>query len=115
MGAFVSFLIDFLGNRKQDDYSTVAENLIKSFQSPGCNTSTTLYFLHAHLDKFPENLGDVSDEQGERFHQYIKTMKKRYQGRCDWHIIADCCWNSERDCIAVCHRRKSNKRKCLPR
>ncbi|CAH1994487.1 unnamed protein product [Acanthoscelides obtectus] len=28
-----------------------------------------------------ENLGAVSDEQGERFHQDIRTMETRYQGR----------------------------------
>ena len=35
------------------------------------------HFLHSYLDKFPDNCGDVSDEQ-ERFHQDIKTMKERY-------------------------------------
>jgi hypothetical protein len=31
------------------------------------------------LDYFPENLGAVSKEQGERFHQDIKEMETRYQ------------------------------------
>ena len=39
-----------------------------------------VHFLHSHLDKFPENLGDITEEQGERFHQYIKVMGERYQG-----------------------------------
>ena len=69
----------------------MAENLIKGFQSPGCYKSIKLYFLHAHLDKFPENLGNVRDEQGERFHQDIKTMEKRYQGSWDRHMMADYC------------------------
>ena len=34
---------------------------------------------HSHLDFFPPNLGAVSDEQGERFHQDIAIMEKRYQ------------------------------------
>ena len=42
--------------------------------------SIKVHFLHSHLDKFPENLGDVSEEQGESFHQYIKVMGERYQG-----------------------------------
>ena len=33
---FVSVVINFLGNRKQDDYSILVENLIKSFHSLGC-------------------------------------------------------------------------------
>ena len=31
----------------------------------------------------PPNLGAVSDEQDERFHQDIATMEERYQGRWD--------------------------------
>ena len=29
---------------------------------------------------FRLNLGDVGEEHGERFHQDIQTMEKRYQG-----------------------------------
>ena len=42
--------------------------------------SIKLPFLNSHLDQFSENLGDVCDEQDERFHQDIKTMEERYQG-----------------------------------
>ena len=112
--AFVSVVINFLGNRKQDDYITLVDNLIKNFHALGCNMSIKLHFLHSHLNRFPENLGDVSDEQGERFHQDIKTIEKRYQGRWDQHMMANYCWSLERDCVAICHRRKSSKRKSLP-
>ena len=43
--------------------------------------SVKVHFLHSHLDYFPENLGAMSEEQGERFHQVLKTMEKRSQGR----------------------------------
>jgi hypothetical protein len=39
-----------------------------------------VHYLHSHLDRFPENLGDLSEEQGEIFHQDIKTMEFIYQG-----------------------------------
>ncbi|KAL7630004.1 UNVERIFIED_CONTAM: hypothetical protein RMT77_019877 [Armadillidium vulgare] len=55
--------------------------------------SIKIHYLHSHLDNFPENLGDVSDEQGERFHQDIKTMEERYQGRWNSHMMADYCWS----------------------
>ena len=42
---------------------------------------TKIHFLHSHLDFFPENCGAVSDEHGERFHQDISLMEKRYQGK----------------------------------
>ena len=35
--------------------------------------------LDSHLDFFAENLGTMSDEQGERFHQDIASMEQRYQ------------------------------------
>ena len=40
--------------------------------------SIKVYFLLSHLDKFLDNCSDVSDEQGEWFHQDIKTMEERY-------------------------------------
>ena len=33
-----------------------------------------LYFMDSHVEYFPENLGNYSEEQGERFHQDIKVM-----------------------------------------
>jgi hypothetical protein len=44
------------------------------------------------MDRFPENLGSMSDEQGERFHQDIKEMETTYQGRWDSVMMADYCW-----------------------
>ena len=37
--------------------------------------------LESHLELFPENLGEVTDEHGEIFHHDILSMKKRYQGK----------------------------------
>jgi hypothetical protein len=41
---------------------------------------------------FGENLGDVSEEQGERFHQDILTMEKRHQGKLTSSMLAYYCW-----------------------
>ena len=38
--------------------------------------SIKVYYLHRHLDYFPENLGGLSEEQGELFHQHLRTMKE---------------------------------------
>jgi hypothetical protein len=54
--------------------------------------SLKVHFLNSHLDCFPENLGAVSDEQGERFHQVIKEMETRYQGRWNVNMMGDYCW-----------------------
>ena len=42
--------------------------------------SKKVHFLHSHLDRFLENLGDVSNKQDEKVHQDIKVMEEQYQG-----------------------------------
>jgi len=69
--------------------------------------SLKIHFLESHLDFFPENLGEVSDEHGERFHQDILAMKKLYQGKWTSGILADPCWTLKRDVHEVQYRRKS--------
>jgi hypothetical protein len=51
--------------------------------------SLKVHFLDSHLDFFPENLGAVSDEHRERFHQDISNMEKRYQGKWSLSMLAD--------------------------
>jgi len=45
--------------------------------------SLKIHFLHSHLDFFPERSGAVSDENGERFHQDISSVEKRYRGKIE--------------------------------
>ena len=71
----------FVGNHRRDGYAMVMSNLIESYEKLGCRMSLKLHFLHFHLDFFRDNLGNVSKEQGERFHQNIQVMEKHYQGR----------------------------------
>lgn len=108
--SFVLVAKNFLGNKKADNYAQLVEDMLLHFNKLGCNMSIKVHYLHSHLDRFPENLGDFSEEQGERFHQDIKTMENRYQGRWDAHMMADYCWNIMRDCSGRCHTRKSYKR-----
>ena len=69
-----------------------------------------LYYLFCHLDHFPENLGVMSEEQGEKIHQDIKVMEKRYQGQWDTHMMADYCWCLMQHCSEKNYKRKSYKR-----
>ncbi|KAI6647766.1 hypothetical protein LOD99_8607 [Oopsacas minuta] len=71
--------------------------MLVSYQALGCLMSLKFHFLQAHLDNFPKNLGDMSEEHGERFHQDIKTMETRYQGRWEVTMMADYCWCLKRD------------------
>ena len=43
------------------------------------------------MGRFPENLGTMSDEQGEIFHKDRKEMVTRYQGHWDAVMMADYC------------------------
>ena len=45
----------------------------------------------------------MSDEQGERFPQNIKTMEEHYQGRWDNQMMADYCWSIKGDLNSIEH------------
>jgi len=98
---------DFLGNHKAANYQDVVQDLLTSYKAMGCNMSLKIHFLESHLDFFPENLGKVSDEHGERFHQDILAMEKRYQGKWTSSMLADYCWTLKRDVPEANYRRKS--------
>ncbi|GFW74769.1 uncharacterized protein TNCV_963441 [Trichonephila clavipes] len=99
----------FLGNKKDPNYKALVAELLQNYKILGCNMSVKVHFLHSHLDYFPENLGAVSEEQGERFHQDIKEMERRYQSRWNVNTMADYCWILKRKNSRE-HSRKSTKR-----
>nr|CAH7733771.1 unnamed protein product [Callosobruchus chinensis] len=95
--AFQNVCMNFLGNHKSDDYVAHVEELLLAYKAMGCNMSLKVHFLHSHLDFFPENLGAVSDEHGERFHQGIAKMVKRFSGKWNASMLAEYCWFLGRD------------------
>ena len=78
--AFRMIVEGFLGNHRRDDYAMVVTNLIESYKKLGCRMSLKLHFLHSHLDFFRDNLGNVSEEHGERLHQDIQVMENVIKG-----------------------------------
>ena len=64
----------FLGNTCVPDYQACIGKLLKSYEDLGCRKSLKIHFLHSLLNFFPPNLGTVSDEHGERFHQDITKI-----------------------------------------
>jgi hypothetical protein len=71
-----------------------------------------IHFLESHLDSLPENLGEVSDEHGERFHEDIMLMEMRYQS--EWTssmlednslLVSSNSWTLKRDVPDAKHRR----------
>jgi hypothetical protein len=81
----------FLGNHKAQDYKEIIEELMINYEALNCHMSLKLHFLHHHLNNFPPNLGDVSDEHGEKFHQTLMRFEKRYSD--NENMLADYCWS----------------------
>jgi hypothetical protein len=96
-----------LGNHKAENYHEIVSDLLMAYKPIGCNMSLKVHFLGSHLDFFPENLGAVSDEHGERFHQDIYNMEKRYQGKWSLSMLAGYCWTLKRDVKQETHIRTS--------
>ena len=72
----------------------------------GCNISLKVHVLHSHLDFFAENLGDVNDEHGKRFHQDISVMEKHFIEKWNPGMLADYCWNIKKEDDALYKRIK---------
>ncbi|GBM42013.1 hypothetical protein AVEN_3249-1 [Araneus ventricosus] len=73
--SFKLVITSFLGNKKDPNYKSIVEEMIKNFKILGCSKSLKVHFLDLHLS-FPENLRAVCEEQGEIFHQDIKEMER---------------------------------------
>lgn len=64
-------------------------NILTAFRISGCIMRTRLHYLFSYMDRFCANLESMSDEQCERFHQDIKDLEPRNQGRLDAILIVD--------------------------
>ena len=69
---------EFHVNHKSKHYKRYVNEMLAQFHSLNVSMTLKIHHLHSHLDFFPGMLGSVSDEYGERFHQDIVTIKKRY-------------------------------------
>ncbi|KAJ4444869.1 hypothetical protein ANN_06666 [Periplaneta americana] len=90
--AFKGLVLNFLGNRRNENYEELVQNLLLAYETIDDNMSLKIHFLHLYLVFFSENCGDFSDEHGERFHQEISTMEKK-----DNNMLADYCWTLARN------------------
>jgi hypothetical protein len=59
--------------------------------------SLKIHFLYSHLSFFPENLGAVSDKQGERFirvcsSQNGATVSGKMGSSYEWRLLLVCLW-----------------------
>lgn len=61
---FVAIVKGFLGSTKASNYVDLVEVMLTNFQALGSRMSIKVHYLFSHLDRFPENLGNMSEEQG---------------------------------------------------
>ena len=51
--------------------------------------SLKVHVLQSDLDFFAENLGEVSEKYGERFHQDITVLEQRFKRKWNHSMLAD--------------------------
>ncbi|KAJ8869239.1 hypothetical protein PR048_030811 [Dryococelus australis] len=102
---FTNATKNFLGKQGAANYREVANEIVVAYRNLGCSMSLKVHFLHSHLDSFPGNCSDVSDEHGERSHKDIMTIEKRCEGKWMPNMLADYSWNLIRDCKETEHKR----------
>ncbi len=82
--SFRDVVANFLGNRKASNFLDLVNTMLEKFHNLGCNMSLKLHFLYSHLNYFPENLGKVSEEQGN---DSIKISKRWKQDTKDGGML----------------------------
>ena len=100
---------NFHGNIGAENCQELTEDMLSLYHKLGCNIYLKIHMLHSHLNFFADNCGMVSDELGERFHQEIATMEKRYQGKQSNSMLADYCWKFSRNAPEQLHKRQARR------
>ena len=77
--SFASVVEGLLGNYKADNFRETVEELVNIYGKKGCGISLKLHVLLSCIDEFKDNMGDYSEEQGESFHQDVKSFEEHYK------------------------------------
>ena len=78
---FESVVNGFLGKHRAKNFKKLVDGPVEAYRKMGCKMSLKVHVLHAHLDEFKDNMGDYSEEQGERFHQDVRSFEEHYKGQ----------------------------------
>ena len=88
---FTNVVQGFLGDKKDDNYKEIVDELLSKSTRARVQNEHQTALLTQSLGQVSRQPGDDSEEQGERFHQDIKVMEDRCQGRWDSHMVSDYC------------------------
>ena len=102
--SFKQMIHNFLCSNKSKNYADVVQDMLIAYKKLGCQM-LKIHFLHSHSDFFPDNLRNVSDEHGERYHQDISEIETRHQGKPGDRMMGDYCWYLNRESDAPNRRR----------
>lgn len=108
--SFLALCKHFLGNKKSADYAEIVQEFLTAYADMGCNMSIKIHFLHSHLNFFPDNLGQFSDEQGERMHQEMECIETRFQGKSTINMLSNYCWSLKRDTDDSAYKKTRNSK-----
>jgi hypothetical protein len=114
--AFQAVCEFFFGNELSPHYRDFVDEMLKAFKEMGITMSLKIHFLNSHLERLTEHgytLGQVSDEQGERFHQEIAQIEKNFKSSAVQHgyagMLGDYCWQQSSDEFNPKHNRKTKQ------
>ena len=107
--SFVSVVEGFLGNYKSDNFREIVEELVDAYEKMGCRMLLKLHTLHSHIDEFKDNIGNYSEEQGERFHQNVKSFEVHYKGQYNKSMMRDHIWNIVHESELMYNRQSRKK------
>lgn len=99
---------NFLGNRRASNYQEMIKEMMEHYEKLNINITIKMHTLICHLDKFRASCGAFSDEQGERFHQDLKTNEQHYAGKDMAKGLGRYCWTLIRETNPEAHKRQSH-------
>ena len=100
---FQTNLPQVLISHKAENFEDVVANLLHSYNLLLCKMSLKVHFFESHFKIFHKNLGDVSDDHGERFQQDIDIIEKRFKKKYSVGMLQDYFLSIKRDTSELLH------------
>lgn len=69
------------GQRIESGAADLVKEMMTCFRNIGMTMTLKMHFLNNHIDDFLQQSPKDSDEQGERFHQIILSIEKRFKAK----------------------------------
>lgn len=76
--AYCNVVKGFLGRHRAQDYVARIEKLRQLLVKTGIARTPKIHLLVDHVEKFPKNNSDYSDENAEKFHHELMPIYLRY-------------------------------------